>query len=301
MDALRPIVKSDFGDVQTVGEALAANPTAFGRHVLSKCCTLHASWCPFSLKYWLTDWACVGVAFGMLFVVMAMTIHMWGRREVAVTAIRGKLRREWFGLAVVSILLLPSIISVLLVYPREHYLLASGTIAALAIIVALAKGSGELDWRGREALILIIGLALLIVDRCRSPAGRLSRISDDSSIYARSISEQVNILEAEGGYGIYIGELFHSVAEYDKKTPWSAFLTEKNITDCRVGSSGERIRVCGRPEWVSLSPLGETADSPVRISLEWRAAFDLQSRSAAAKTLAAAGAILVPAGGAGLS
>ncbi len=109
---------------------------------------------------------------------MAMTIHMWGRREVAVTAIRGKLRREWFGLAVVSILLLPSIISVLLVYPREHYLLASGTIAALAIIVALAKGSGELDWRGREALSLILDSALLIVDRWRFAGGAAHRISD---------------------------------------------------------------------------------------------------------------------------
>jgi hypothetical protein len=257
------IVKGDFGDVQTVGEALAANPRAFGRHVLSN--MLHAPRelvSTFLSKYWLTDWARVGVAFGILFVVMAMTLHMWGRREVVVEGIRGKLRRGWFGLAVVSILLLPSIISVLLVYPREHYLLASGTIAALAIIVALAKGSGELDWRGREAMLLIIGLALLIVRPLSIPPGGAAQPNLKTIQYLRSlgISEQVNILEAEGGYGIYIGEHFHRVAEYDKKTPWSAFLAEKNIGLIVVSEVLARDpRFAGDPEWVSFVSAPETA------------------------------------------
>jgi hypothetical protein len=216
----------------------------------------------FLSKYWLTDWARVGVAFGILFVVMAMTLHMWGRREVVVEGIRGKLRRGWFGLAVVSILLLPSIISVLLVYPREHYLLASGTIAALAIIVALAKGSGELDWRGREAMLLIIGLALLIVRPLSIPPGGAAQPNLKTIQYLRSlgISEQVNILEAEGGYGIYIGEHFHRVAEYDKKTPWSAFLAEKNIGLIVVSEVLARDpRFAGDPEWVSFVSAPETA------------------------------------------
>lgn len=48
-------------------------------------------------------------------------------------------------------------------------------------------------------------------------------------IQTLSIGQEVNMLEAEGGYYIYLGDNFHRIAEYDKTVNFNIFLHERRI------------------------------------------------------------------------
>ncbi len=111
----------------------------------------------------------------------------------------------------------------------------------------------------------------------------------------------MNILEAEEGYGIYIGEHFHSSLSMTRKRRGARSSPRRTrlIVVFEVLARGSEF--AGDTEWVSLSPSGDGGFASSNFPGVEAAVLIYKARSAAAKTLAAAGAFLVPAGGAGLS
>jgi hypothetical protein len=65
------------------------------------------------------------------------------------------------------------------------------------------------------------------------------------------IKTPVHILEAQGGYGIYVGRNYNRVAEYDKNANFCSFVHDTQI-DMVVLSDGLRSddRFFNDPEWL---------------------------------------------------
>ena len=63
----------------------------------------------------------------------------------------------------------------------------------------------------------------------------------------------INVLEAEGGYGIYVGKNYNRIAEYDKRLPFGELLVKKSI-DMIVLSDrlSKDVRFRDDPQWHSF-------------------------------------------------
>ncbi len=229
------IVRGDFGDVRSAGEALRTNPGAFGHHLFAN--LVHTPTSIASTFVVARDGsrlARAGKAVGL--VLLALAIVSYGMRSHPKGVPNGSrmgatLRSSWFELLALAVLLVPSAISILVVYPRAHYLLVAGTLLAVSALIVLSRDSGERDLRSFEAALLVLGIALLLVQPMPSSGGATSQTNLRCIEFLRSlnIKEKVTLLEAEGGYDIYVGSQYHRVAEYDKDKPWDLFMAEKGI------------------------------------------------------------------------
>ena len=101
----------------------------------------------------------------MLLLFASIILYAWRAKAAAgkKSWLISQIKKSWFEIFVVLILLLPGVISVLVIYPRSHYLLVSWVLFGFAIIVLLTKGVGEQERRPYEEILLICGLALLLV------------------------------------------------------------------------------------------------------------------------------------------
>jgi hypothetical protein len=145
------------------------------------------------------------------------------------------------------ILLLPSSISVLLIGPREHYLLFLEILSILIIFIAIiipasnfiySKNSISHNQKSIVPLVLICVVALFLIrpmaDFVKPQA--IDNLNTIEFIKSLNIKKKTNMLEAEGGYDIYLSENFSRVPEYAKGEPFDVF-KEKNAINAIVVST----------------------------------------------------------------
>ena len=144
---------------------LTANPQAFGRHLLTNLGNIPGSTEKLFFSSSSGRFAKTGVSIGMLLLFASIILYAWRAKAAAgkKSWLISQIKKSWFEIFVVLILLLPGVISVLVIYPRSHYLLVSWVLFGFAIIVLLTKGVGEQERRPYEEILLICGLALLLV------------------------------------------------------------------------------------------------------------------------------------------
>ena len=133
-------------------------------------------------------------------------------------------------LIIVGVYLIPGFVSAIIIYPRDHYLLLPGLLIAVTIASFVAKQtSGKEQPNYKRLLIyslLVISLTPCIADRTSPKRENLETILFLKTL---RIEKRVNVLEAEGGYGIYVGDNYHRVGEYEKNTGFNEFLGDRDI------------------------------------------------------------------------
>jgi hypothetical protein len=250
------IIALAFGDVESVGGALRADPALFARHVGSNLARapqaffelffLHANLLlppdQQAREGWLTL---------LLSATGALFIGWWRRDEV-----RERLRT----LAPLWIILgsyLPGLlIANLVIYPRNHYLLMLGILLLVGGMALLGRPSAP---RAALTLPMSIALALLMVAALPPTTAVLPgtptkpTLATLAFIAALPINGPVQMLEAEGGYNIYLGDQFNRVAEYAKDGPFDAWAAERRINMIVLSSRLENdSRLRDDPEWQRL-------------------------------------------------
>jgi hypothetical protein len=128
--------------------------------------------------------------------------------------------------------LLPSAVSILLIYPRDHYLLVPSVLIAVTMTISLTSPQ---ELKGKptspRSLFLLGALLFLLtpnffLNRKEQPRPNLKVIR---VIQKLKIDRPVNILETEGGYGVYAGDRFCRIMEYHKNLGFNDFLNKENI------------------------------------------------------------------------
>jgi hypothetical protein len=124
-------------------------------------------------------------------------------------------------------------VSSVVIYPRDHYLLLPLvlTVLLMAIISTKQQSMFSVGWPKQLALIALAGVLVLILtprfaDQVAPPRENLATIQTIKSL---QIDEQVTILEAQGGFNIYAGDNFRRMREFEKDTPFNRFLLAQDI------------------------------------------------------------------------
>jgi hypothetical protein len=227
------IIRRNFGDVKSVLAAALNNPIVFLRHIANN--VIHITK-PFLTLYFLHAVLLLPSRYRRVeaFVLMATLgfTSVWWRREL-ISGLRARIPQQHFLLFVAGCLLVPSFLAVILIYPREHYLLP---ICVLAIIVASVLLSDResitsLSFKYMLALAtLIVMLTPALPPMLATPEGQ-PNVRTINALESLRIKQTVNILEAEGGFSYYLLDNFHYVQAWEKTAneDFNTFRVRRNI------------------------------------------------------------------------
>ena len=199
------IVNEDFGNASSILSALIANPKAFGAHVFENLKNIPRSIIStFVSSYPFTRWGRPGVALGILFVFSSMVIFALQSKLIThnrVSWLKERIQATWFEIFSVLIILAPNVISILVIYPRSHYILILGVLASFIATIFLTKGTDGYSHQNVSTILLVSGLALLLIRPISLPpgAGAQPNIRTIEFLRALDIKRPVKLLEAEGG------------------------------------------------------------------------------------------------------
>jgi hypothetical protein len=147
-------------------------------------------------------------------------------------------RRQWVLCVSALLVSLPYVLSALLIAPRFHYLLIPCTILGVVAIAVLFRSDENTGMEHSHytrrigmALLLIVFLAALRPAAGDSWSGGRDQpnLATIRFLQSLAISRPVRCLEAEGGYGIYVGDNYARVAEYGKTSSFNLFRSENKI------------------------------------------------------------------------
>ncbi|OJH41475.1 hypothetical protein BON30_11525 [Cystobacter ferrugineus] len=245
------VIRSVFGEVDSVGAALRANPKAFLWHVgtnvkafADASLSLFAQG-PGGLSATRGPWDLARVERVLLLAALgALGLGLlWRWRRWRSTLAEPRLQRMLWVLAVVEV---PTVLSSLLLMPRAHYLIIQGVfVLALLMLLGSQVGVAAVPRRVQGAVggLLTLGLALLtpnLAERLSTETGgaparqvhlqRVRAIEALGLVERLPPGEQLPLLEAEGGYDAYLGpRSYYPVLHYTPGVTFDALLREHKV------------------------------------------------------------------------
>jgi hypothetical protein len=202
----------------------------------------------------------------------AQTAGMWVLRLAALAAVawgllrsrselRARLRERGPQLVMLGLLCAPAVVSAISIYPRVHYLLLQGVLIALALSVLTTPAAAPTLDRRRMLGLSVAGLAVIVltpvVGATWYAAGQEVQGSPnrDTVLFIRGlgITAPTNLLEAEGGFHVYLGDQFRRVPPFLKESDADTFLRERKVAMIVVSEKLLRDRrYANDPTWQAI-------------------------------------------------
>lgn len=232
-DASR-IVSQQFGGAESIFSAAFTNPALFVQHCASNLYTFLTHLPSLFLLHYnilLTTTATAKkMEAGILFLILLMIVSFfllrwkklgfrWGKNACALPP----------GFAVAMI---PFILSSIIIYPRDHYLLIAGTMMIL-LILSLKPRTLPLFPRVKYPYHILISLVgVLLTPTITSETTITPPLPNRRTIeflQSQKIQRAVNLFEIEVSTGWYVGENYHSIDLYRKDEGFIDFTSHHAI------------------------------------------------------------------------
>jgi hypothetical protein len=241
------IVKSVFGEAENIGEALQANPQMFFAHIFTNFQNYLLNSINILLVSLEIDGFNPGLTRGIKYLevvgLVAVLVYVFRKRSRLFQQVdRTLLRRLSIIYCCLFVAILPS---VLIVYPRDHYLVIQGAMLLSILAYCLSctipqtrQNSAQLSKAIALGLLLFMLTPNLAKGWCLAPnlcflpkteSVTQPNLAIVEFIKSLNIKDSVNLLEAEGGYHIYLGENYNRVGEYLKYDRFSEFAQKRKI------------------------------------------------------------------------
>ncbi|WP_420265573.1 hypothetical protein [Candidatus Magnetominusculus dajiuhuensis] len=232
------IVREPFGDAHSVAGAFIINPSAFIKHAGYNIVGLvHTVFGVFLMHFNVILPSRTGAKFVMEGYVLAALLIVAGFyfRKRLVRNFRENFNESKMIILCSSFIVAPSLISLVIIYPRYHYALIVGVFAAfVAAVVFSLKAPQPIQ---KNAAISYALLFVLLTPysspnpyfNYTSNNGQLQNVETIKFIRALNISKPVNMLEAEGGIAYYLGRNYGWIADWSKNTGFYQFLKSNGI------------------------------------------------------------------------
>lgn len=236
------IVKEHFGEVNSLREAASANPTLFWKHISTNIQTfinsiLNAFVESFSF-YNVGKIDVLKLIFSILFFVVLVSSRFWlGRREEKSNVFKND---GYFLLMVFFVFMLPSLLSSILIYPREHYIVHQIPFYFLLftfVFIPQRVIETVIDYRN-IAVFVFTGLVLLYFmpkadDYTYFPLRKQERILNNQKaltlLTSLEVKDTVKVLNFEGDFNYIIGRNYRWVKPNEKRdTDFFEFLALHN-------------------------------------------------------------------------
>ncbi len=246
------IVKEHFGEVKSLREAAIANPTLFWKHISTNIQTFLQSLANAFVEsfsfYNVGKIDVLKLVFCILFFIVLVSSRFWLRSSDKHNNICKK--DGYFLLMVFFVFMLPSLLSSILIYPREHYIVHQIPFYFLLFLFAfIPRKNLELAINYKKiTLFVLIGLALLYFmpkaeDYTYFPLRKEERVLNNQKaitlLTSLGIKDTVRVLNFEGDFNYIIGRNYRWVKPNEKKdTDFFEFLALHNpeIVYCTMTS-----------------------------------------------------------------
>ncbi|MBF0479011.1 MAG: hypothetical protein HQL26_05975 [Candidatus Omnitrophica bacterium] len=230
------IIQKNFGTAHNIKEAFLYNPGLFIKHVLAniphtfkqifKSFMVHANIIlPPTVNTNAEAYILITTLFGYL-------IFLFNKKLIP---LKNNFHQNTRPLLFIAAYLFTSFISILIIYPRTHYLLFTGIMLLIALGILL-KPSHISDALPSKKTALIISAALF----CVTPSSfffynktKTLEKPTESTIHfidALKINKPVNLLEAEGGLNFYLSDNYVDYPEYAKENNEEFFPFMKRLS-----------------------------------------------------------------------
>jgi hypothetical protein len=218
----KPVIKRDFGSVQSIKEAFKANPKLFFKHIGQNFIGMINSFFFLFFGY-----------FGLLIYLILF------RHDLLLSELKDRIKDNRERLIQLMCYILPALLSILVIFPREHYMLILGSLIIIAcciIFIPIQKTDESINLKGKKQ-IFIVGLILFIIIPYSSYLIVTTNLllPNNNNVYIieyireLKINKKVNLLQSEGHFNYYLSNNFNGVIAFDKSTGFNEYLKEKNI------------------------------------------------------------------------
>jgi hypothetical protein len=248
----KAIVAQNFGDAESIGAAARANPRAFFLHLIANLRDLPRFW-------WRLAWghyplsrsggaADVWMALGGVGCMAAL--FLWPSLQ----SIRARFRRSGRTICIAVGFLVLGVLPSVIMYPRPHYMILPTVLMAIIITFCLC---GE-QWASIRTSITVLSFCAALavpflvtpIRASINPRAVRPNFSTVECIKSFGVSKPVALLDAEGGYEFYSGDLFSRVSHYKKDVPFETFMADNVINGIVVSAGLMRdVRYVKDPEW----------------------------------------------------
>jgi hypothetical protein len=233
-------ISTDFGPVEGVREAMFADPEKFARHIGINLALTPRTIGAQLLPYWSFP---VWYGFALLALLVAYLLYLAWTSKAARAGSRSQVQ-----LAVAFVL--PALVSVIIIYPRAHYLLVL-LVFFMILLVARAFPEGTGQARVFTYVPLLVLLAILLLPHTR-PVGPSERpvLATIGTINALPLHGTVTVLDADGGHAVYMRSPSVRTTAQDKAEGFNAFLRDEGL-DLIIATPRlmEDHRYRNDPEW----------------------------------------------------
>lgn len=161
--------------------------------------------------------------FGIILLYLFYTCYQWR------PLFKHTFERRKNLLVIYSAYLLPSLVSAILIFPRDHYLflpIILGFITLVLFVSAEREKKSVISYKE----LLILGTCIVLFTPWIAKNSFVGEHAPTIRfIQSLNIQQPVNMLEAEGGYAVYLGDNFHEIRHTIKTTNFFRFLDDEKI------------------------------------------------------------------------
>ncbi|MBF0554718.1 MAG: hypothetical protein HQK96_09230 [Nitrospirae bacterium] len=232
------IVREPFGHAHSVAGAVLINPSAFIKHAAYNVVGLvNTVFGVFLMHFNIILPSRTGAKFVIEGYVLAALLIVAGFyfRKRLVSNFRENYNSSRIIILFSSFVVLPSLISLVIIYPRYHYALIVGVFIAFVAAVVLSSNAPQ-QIQKNAAISYALLFVLLTPYSTPNPFfnyssnnGQLQTVETIRFIRALNISKPVNMLEAEGGVAYYLNSNYVWIADWSKNTGFYQFLKSNGI------------------------------------------------------------------------
>ena len=238
----KQIMATNFGDAHSISAAFMRQPALVLRHIVSNIgnylLTLaQMPFVHFNLILPSTTQA-TSLAEGMI-LALGIALCAFVRRKTLFADLRSKAAQHKLLLYAFGCFALPGVVSAIIIYPEQHYLIAQLTLAAIIGGVMLSGNNtrpAQLPAAHMLALVALLVVATPYIstnwyfsEQGHSEDRQLNNLHTIEYLRSLNPTRAMNMLEADGGYYIYVGDQIHRVPQYTKDTDFVTFMRRTKL------------------------------------------------------------------------
>jgi hypothetical protein len=252
------IIHNDFGNINTAADALVSNPPAMVRHMFQNVQNApEILYSMFNHFYPPSYPQRVAFRYGLLIFLIA-SIFYYNKHNLSkfLKRIVSNFTKSRFLLLLILITMLPVMMSMIVIFPRQHYMFMLFVIMVFVLTILLFGNEGNDEETNNFNYAAICCFVVLMLIRPLSESkGIVNQKNLKTTKFIRSleIRTSINLLDAEGGYSIYLGNNFNQIEESSKEVPFKEFVRMNSINMILLTDELRNyMKYQSDPEWQSF-------------------------------------------------
>jgi hypothetical protein len=232
------IVRNTFGDIDNIQDALFSNADLFFKHLSTNISiilqefTRLTSQIVFTVNSYRLEY--IGLYILFFIILMSTIVNLYRSRIPVLQLLKTNLIDKTEIIIISVFYMIPIISSIIIIYPRQHYLLYLLFLVIVVFIPLIKINYNKIKWEGKLTSLILIFIAILLLVVTPSPKKFYSNYSQNNLETVRflrslNIQSKVNMLEDNGGYYTYLTPNYSWVRDRDMVTDFNNFLEKSEI------------------------------------------------------------------------